>query len=142
MKAFLDTSVLVPVFYADHEHHEASTRCFLALSGKSGYCAAHGLAEVYATLTGMPGRHRVGSAQAMLFLGSIRERLRIVALDADEYASALAWAAELGVAGGAIYDALLARCARNAGATVIYSWNERHFRQFGPDVRRRLRSPA
>jgi hypothetical protein len=28
MKAFLDTSVLVPVFYGDHEHHAASMKIF------------------------------------------------------------------------------------------------------------------
>jgi predicted nucleic acid-binding protein len=28
MKAFLDTSVLVPVFYGDHVHHAASLELF------------------------------------------------------------------------------------------------------------------
>ncbi len=28
MKAFLDTSVLVPVFYGDHVHHAASMEVF------------------------------------------------------------------------------------------------------------------
>ena len=29
MKAFLDTSILVSVFYGDHEHHEASLSLFI-----------------------------------------------------------------------------------------------------------------
>jgi predicted nucleic acid-binding protein len=29
VKAFYDTSVLVPVFYGDHEHHPASLSLFL-----------------------------------------------------------------------------------------------------------------
>jgi len=36
----------------------------------------------------MPGKHRISGEQAMLFLGSIRERLAIIALSADEYADA------------------------------------------------------
>ncbi len=32
MKAFLDTSVLVATFYADHEHHRPSIDLFLRLS--------------------------------------------------------------------------------------------------------------
>ena len=33
------------------------------------------LAGVFSTLTRMPGKHRIGGEQAMLFVGSIRERL-------------------------------------------------------------------
>jgi hypothetical protein len=42
---------------------------------------AHSLAEVYSTLTRMPGKHRISAEQATLFIGSIRERLSIIALD-------------------------------------------------------------
>lgn len=62
----------------------------------------------------------------MLFIGSIRERLSIVALDGDEYADALEAAAVLGIVGGGIYDAMLASCAIKAKAKTIYSWNVRH----------------
>lgn len=31
MKGFLDTSVLVPVFYEDHVHHEASLQLFISI---------------------------------------------------------------------------------------------------------------
>src|SRR5690348_2457946 len=47
------------------------------------------LVEVYSALTRMPGKHRINSDQAMLFIGSILERLTIVALDADEYVTML-----------------------------------------------------
>ncbi len=39
-----------------------------------GCRGAHSLAEVYSTLTRMPGKHRISGEQAMLFIGSIRER--------------------------------------------------------------------
>ena len=39
------------------------------------------LAEVYATLTGMPAKRCVGGVAALLFLQDIRDRLTLVALD-------------------------------------------------------------
>ncbi len=50
-------------------------------------------------------------------------------------------AASSKVSGGTIYDALIAACARKAGAGQIYTWNSRHFAQFGPDVANRLIAP-
>lgn len=142
MKAFFDTSVLVPVFYGDHVHHGASIDMFIQFNKASGCCGAHSLAEVYSTLTRMPGRHRISAEQAMLFISSIRERLSIVALTSHEYANALEASAARGIVGGGIYDALLAECAIKAKAETIYTWNERHYAQCGSDVTQRLRNPG
>jgi predicted nucleic acid-binding protein len=141
MKGFLDTSVLVPVFYGDHVHHAASLALFIQFEKSTGCCGAHSLAEVYSTLTRMPGKHRISGDQAMLFVGSIRERLATIALSGDEYADALASPAALGIVGGGIYDAMLAQCAIKAHAEAIYSWNGRHYAQCGTEVTRRLRTP-
>jgi predicted nucleic acid-binding protein len=141
VKGFFDTSVLVPVFYGDHVHHEASLALFLRFDKSTGCCGAHSLAEVFSTLTRMPGKHRISGAQAMLFVGSICDRLSLVSLDGEEYANALGAAAALGVVGGGIYDAMLAHCALKAQAETIYSWNARHYAQCGPDVTQRLRTP-
>jgi hypothetical protein len=72
------------------------------------------LAEVFFTLT---LKHRISGEPAMLFIGSIRERLSLVALDGDEYAKALEASASLGVIGGGIYGAILANCARKPSRT-------------------------
>lgn len=141
MTAFFDSSVLVAVFYGDHLHHNSSIERFVSFNRSTGCCGAHSLAEVYLTLTRMPGKHRISAEQAMLFIGSIEERLSIVALSEDEYLEALRSSAALGIVGGGIYDALLAHCAMKAEAEVIYTWNERHYRQCGPEVVKRLRTP-
>ncbi len=141
MKAFFDTSALIPVFYGDHVHHQASLRRFLAFDPSTGCCGAHSLAEVYSTLTRMPGKHRISGEQAMLFLGNVHERLSLVTLDGEESFQALRNSASLGIVGGGIYDALLAHCALKAGAKTIYSWNLRHYAQCGPEVTRRLQTP-
>lgn len=59
----------------------------------------------------MPGRHRISGEQAMLFIRRIRERLCVVALNANEYGDALESSAALGIVGGSVYDAMLAHCA-------------------------------
>ena len=140
MNAFLDTSVLIPVFYGDHTHHAASLEVF-AQCDKDGCCGAHSLAEVYAALTRMPGKHRISGEQTMLFIADIRERLSVIALDGDEYTDLLEKAAAAGIVGGAIYDAVLVACALKSGAESIYTWNVRHFVRFGPEVTRRVRTP-
>jgi predicted nucleic acid-binding protein len=141
MKGFFDTSVLVPVFYGDHVHHHASLALFIQFDKSIGYCGAHSLAEVYSTLTRMPGKHRISGEQAMLFVASIRERLSIIALTGDEYADALQASAALGIVGGGIYDAMLAHCAVKAKAEAIYSWNVRHYARCGGEVVGLLRTP-
>jgi predicted nucleic acid-binding protein len=141
VKAFLDTSVLVPVFYGDHQHHEASVNVFLKFDKKQACCGAHSLAEVYASLTRMPGKHRLSGEQAMLFLNTIRERLTIISLDEEEYFQSIEDASMEGAVGGTIYDAILARCAIKAAAEKIFTWNVRHYQMLGGDVAKRILTP-
>jgi predicted nucleic acid-binding protein len=89
LKAFFDTSVLIPAFMEDHEHHSTSLKVFVEAGRRQGCCAAHSLAEVYSTLTRLPGRHRLSGEQALLFLEDIRERLVLVALEGREYYAAI-----------------------------------------------------
>jgi predicted nucleic acid-binding protein len=141
VKFFFDTSVLVPVFVEEHPHHEASLAVFLRSDKKRGSCAAHSLAEVYATLTRLPGKHRASASEAMLFLENMQERLVLISLDAEEYWRAVMHSAESGIVGGMIYDALLAQCALKARAETIFTWNVEHFRRVGPEVAKRIRTP-
>jgi predicted nucleic acid-binding protein len=141
VKWFVDTSVLVPVFIPGHIHHERSFNLFSRADTKKAFCAAHGLAEVYATLTRLPGRHRTSGEQALRFLEEIDERFHAVALDVAEYRISLRESAALGITGGTSYDALIGACARKAKADIIYSWNTRHFLQLGPEIAHRVRLP-
>ena len=141
MKAFLDTSVMVAAFYAAHEHHRPSFELFVNQDRKNASTAAHCLAEVYGTLTGMPGRDRASGDEALLFLGNVRERLTIVTLDSEEYFRTVEAAAATGVIGGGIYDAILGQCALKARAQSIYTWNVKHFARLGPVVAARVKTP-
>jgi predicted nucleic acid-binding protein len=141
LKWFFDTSVLLPAFLEDHAEHDRCLAVYAPSNKRVACCGAHSLAEVYATVTRLPGEFRASPEQAILFLTDIQEHLTIVSLESAEYFQAIQQAAQNGIVGGAIYDALLAACAIKAKAETIYTDNERHFRMLGPDVGRRVRRP-
>ena len=92
MKIFFDTSVLIATVLVQHPHHEPSLAVYQTAEKRHAYCAAHTLAEVYASLTRLPGQQRLSSEQALLFLDNVAEHLTTIALDGDEYYSAIAHA--------------------------------------------------
>ena len=142
MKAFFDSSVLVAAFYQAHVHHEASLAAIATASKKTAFCAAHTLAEVYSVMTRLPVRPRISPDQGLLFVESIRERFSVVALAEKEYFEVIAAAAERGIGGGKIYDALILRCAEKSKAEAVYTWNLDDFRQLaGDDLAAQLRTP-
>ncbi|HEV2398719.1 MAG TPA: PIN domain-containing protein [Candidatus Sulfotelmatobacter sp.] len=141
MRVFFDTSVLVAAVLEEHEHH---SRSFSSLSGADrsfAFCAAHNMAEAYATLTRYPGKQRLNEQQALLALSVFEKKLMIVALEAREYLGAIRRFAALGIVGGTIYDGLIAACALKAKADALYTWNIAHFLLLGDDVAKRVRTP-
>jgi predicted nucleic acid-binding protein len=141
VNVFFDTSVLVAAVSVQHIHHKPSLGVYLAADKNHAACAAHSLAELYATLTRLPGKQRVSCEQTLLFLDDMRDRLKTIVLDSDEYCSTIEDAVAEGVVGGMIYDALIARCALKAKAETIFSWNIDHFRRLGPEIATRVRTP-
>lgn len=102
----LDTSVAIPLLVQPHRAHATVVRWCgdrdLALSG-------HALAETYSVLTRLPGDLRLAPADAARLLD---ERFaRRLLLGAGTAAHLPAVLSRLGVAGGAVYDALVALAA-------------------------------
>lgn len=141
MTSFLDTSVLVPVFLGEHPHHGASIALFSTCEPATASCAAHSLAEVYSTLTRLPAPHRASPAQAIKCVEKIAAHLRLVSLAGDATLDSIRNAASQNIAGGTIYDSLIAACALQSEADRIYSWNTRHFERFGSKVALKLSVP-
>jgi predicted nucleic acid-binding protein len=141
VKSFLDTSVLVATFYGEHEHHEPSFSLFSQQRKSTACTAAHCLAEIYAVVTGMPGKNRASPDEALLFLRDVRDRLTMVTLDDIEYFKVLEDAAAIAISGGTTYDAIIAQCALKAKAQTIYTWNVKHFNRLGEPVAARVRQP-
>lgn len=140
-KKFFDTSVLIPPFYGDHPHHKASILAIEPIEPGEGFCAAHSLVETYSTVTRLPGKYRASAEQARLYIESLLEKLQPVALTAEEYPAALKEYADIGTVGGAIYDAMIARCAVKCSAGILLMWNVRDFKRFGPDIERLVKTP-
>jgi predicted nucleic acid-binding protein len=142
VKSFLDTSVLVAAFHVEHPHHQPSFDLFVSCEKAEASCSLHSLAEVYAVLTGMRvASRRASGDQALLFVANIRERLTLVGLDEREYSQMLDTSAAAGLAGGAIYDALLGRCALKAAAETIYTWNTKDFLRLPAEISSRVKTP-
>jgi len=57
----------------------------------------------------------------------------LVALTSDDYAAVVANMAELGITGGAIYDAPIARAARKADVDRLLTFNPRDFKRVWPE---------
>ena len=109
-----DTSVLVAAFASWHPAHAAAAD---ALDSAAGV-PAHVVVETYSVLTRLPPPHRVRPAVAAEWL---RRRLvgQPLAPAGATVAMLPATASELGIAGGAVYDALVALTARDAGARLL-----------------------
>ena len=50
--------------------------------------------------------------------------------------------AGLGIAGGAIYDAILGHCALKAKAQTLYTWNVKDFLRLGTAIADRTKTPS
>jgi predicted nucleic acid-binding protein len=142
VKWFFDSSVLVPALLPDHVHHARSFAAFAAANARNAGCAAHSLAEVYATLTRYPGKQRLSAESANLLVQEIEQRLTLVWLDGDQYRAAIRRIARMGIVGGAVYDGLVAACALKAGARHLYTWNVRHFDLLGPEIQKLVTMPS
>jgi predicted nucleic acid-binding protein len=141
MREFFDTSVLVAAFWRGHPQHEASLKLVSAANKKKAACAAHSLAEVYATMTALPVKDVIPAEQALLFVQEVRDRFTIVALNEHDYFETIEHAAARGLSSGRVYDALLLRCAAKVKAEVIDTWNLKHFLTISPHQADRVRTP-
>jgi predicted nucleic acid-binding protein len=109
----VDTSVVVAGFASWHEGHGSAA----AILGRRPRVPAHVLVEAYSVLTRLPPPHRAPSDLVATFLAE-RFPDRPLVLPARAYAEVIAASARAGLAGGAIYDALIGATARHAGATL------------------------
>lgn len=109
----VDSSVAVPLVHQGHQDHTAVSRWasgrVLALSGHAGV-------ETYAVLTRLPGTMRLAPLDAGRL---VRERfVRTLLLGPEASARLTQLLADLGIAGGAAYDALVALAAAEHGVVL------------------------
>jgi predicted nucleic acid-binding protein len=131
----LDTSCLVAAVCAWHRHHAATRREIERrdAAGEKLVLAAHSLAEAFSVLTRLPEPHRLRSDDALALIEANWGETRLVALAATDYRAALRRCRDAGIGGGAVYDALIAACARKARVATLVTWDLEGFERFLAD---------
>ncbi|HKB72061.1 MAG TPA: PIN domain-containing protein [Thermoanaerobaculia bacterium] len=110
----LDTSVVVAAFASWHEAHSRAS----AVLARRPRLPAHVLIETYSVLTRLPPPHRAPAAVVDEFLQTTFP-LPPLALPGGAHRSLVGIAAAAGIAGGAVYDALVALTAKRAKAKLL-----------------------
>jgi predicted nucleic acid-binding protein len=87
----------------------------------------HVLMEAYSVLTRRPVPLRISPAEALRALRESFGDMAVVGLAADQVWPLFESFVQRNIAGGRIYDAAIARAARDAGAEAILTFNVRHF---------------
>jgi predicted nucleic acid-binding protein len=104
----IDTSVAVALLVSSHQHHAAVA---LWARGRTLSLCGHALAETYSVLTRLPGDARLSPADAVTL---IDENFPLpMQLGARSSRSAHREFGRRGIAGGAVYDGLIALAARD-----------------------------
>lgn len=143
MRICFDTNVIVAGLLVDHEMHEicrpwlrrANNREFQAL------LSVHSLAEVYSVVTRLPKPYRLSAEIARRLMLENLSNFERIALTSRDYESVLESGVRLGIVGGGIYDALIARSAIVGNADRLLTSNAKHFIRLGEDVARLVQVP-
>lgn len=131
----LDSSYLVPLLSDLHTHHQRTRgsyeRCMQR--GDQIVLPIHAVLECYSVLTRMPPPYRLPADIAhRTILDTFSRIAAVVGVKSTILWDYLGELAALHVVGGRVYDALIARCAADAGATLLLTWNLKHFVPVAP----------
>ena len=113
MTVAIDTSVAVALLVQSHHDHASVVRWW---DGQEVALSGHALAETYSVLTRLPGDARVAPADAARLLDA-RFSAPLV-LSVSRTRKLPGTLSRLGIAGVAVYDALVALVAREHGVAL------------------------
>lgn len=104
--------------------------------------ASHTLAELYAVLTTLPIRPRISPESASrLIAENLEGNAKTIALSAADYRQTVSRMVAMGLTGGVIYDALIARAAQKSHAERLLTLDLVDFERVWPEGRHLLRTP-
>ncbi|HUY86937.1 MAG TPA: type II toxin-antitoxin system VapC family toxin [Acidimicrobiales bacterium] len=110
----VDTSVAIPHVVGDHEHHQEVRNL---LRGRVAGLAGHAAFESFSVLTRLPPPLRLTPSSARMVLMDNFPGSRFLSSSASNLL--FEQLAELRIAGGSIYDALIGACALEFGLPLI-----------------------
>lgn len=110
----LDSSIVIASFGAWHEHHGLAREAL----ADDPRLTAHTALEAYSVLTRLPDPFRAEPGTVVEFLRRTFPANRLVLADA-RHQQLPCLLADLGIAGGAVYDALIALTALDSRAELL-----------------------
>lgn len=110
----IDTSVAVTLAVADHESHGATLD---AVGGRTMGLAGHAWFETFSVLTRLPPPARRRPSEVARLLAHNFPQSRF--LDVKGQQGVTTRLAEMGIAGGSVYDALVGAAARHHGLPLL-----------------------
>ena len=135
LKVGLDTSCLVPLLSDEHADHEATRAQWdrLRRADVQLVVSCHALLECFSVLTRMPPPYRRPAEEAeRLLQKNFAQGVEIPGFGSELMWSCIRELVSLGVGGGRIYDAVIARSTFAAGAAVLLTWNVGDFLAVAP----------
>jgi predicted nucleic acid-binding protein len=144
MKVLLDTSVLVAALVGSHPAHDRALPWLVrAKEGRIDLVvASHSIAELYAVLTTLPLSPRITPGVARrLMQEDIESTATLIALSNAEYLAVVKRMSELGIPGGATYDALIVKAAQKAEVKQIVTLNSGDFKRVWPEGKEHIAAP-
>lgn len=136
MKILFDTSILIAAIVEPHPLHSSAFPWLKRARSKEFdmLVAGHTLAELYAVLTTLPISPKITPGIARhLIHNDIEAIAKVVSLSASDYSSIIKRMADLGLSGGVIYDAIIAKAAQKSGVDHILTFNIDDFKRIWPE---------
>jgi len=129
VRILLDTPVLVAAMVESYPAHARALPWVQRVQDgvDIGLVAAHSLAELYAIFTTLPVQPRIPPAVAQQLINNILGRFKVVFLSDEDYIAVINHLSDLGIVGGATYDALILHAAVKANADRVVTLDEKDF---------------
>lgn len=140
-KFSLDANCLISLLTAWDPHHERVVKAYEAhLARKEDLViSGHALTECFSVLTRLPPPRRISPEMALTQLThSFGRSAQIASLPPRAFWDLIEDMARRGLGGGRVHDAMVALSSRLGGATMLLTFNVKHFVDIAPpglDVR-------
>lgn len=125
----VDANCLVAAISPWNQHHSQAVAALQArlARGEHMSISVQALTETYSVLTRVPAPFNISPGQAWEAIEIYVQSGSLFAMDSDAHVALLRRLAKAEVMGGRTYDAIIGECARLAGASVLLTFNTRHF---------------
>jgi predicted nucleic acid-binding protein len=131
----LDSSYLIALLSSWHAQHPRTLGSYQHWSDRNAQIIlpAHTILECYSVLTRLPAPYRLPPDIALQAMHENFSRTAVVVgVKGGGLWERIESFSRLKLGGGQVYDALIAWCAADAGATILLTWNLRHFATIAP----------